>query len=288
MVSKGLARVLAPAVMAALVGGGLGCRRDSSGGDTEERQQEHEPLMTVHLFADPSEVRHFPRFRFVYENAAVLQEFRRCEGLDQVVAGATGDQEVFRRLTGWVRDQWEPGRPDPYPPPDARIILRDVRQGVTGGFCAQYCFVLLQAIARFGAPARCVTVEGHEVIEAWLRDEKRWVMFDPLYDLQILDDEGRSLSALEIRERTDDPSALRMSPGHRCTEARSDYLVRYRRFAVWLRNDFVSQPMNFTDFDRYRLWFDPSGAGGVPWASLRTPFALDLYPERMVAPEGAR
>ncbi len=281
MISTRLARLLVPAVTAFLFGGGLGCRWNSADGTPQGRRQENEPLMTVHLFADPAGVRHFSRFRFVYENPAVLQGLRRQEGLDEVVAGARGDQETFRRLMGWVRDQWEPGRPDPYPPPEARIILRDIRQGVTGGFCAQYCFVLLQAISSFGAPARCVTVEGHEVIEAWLRDEKRWVMFDPLNNLQVIDNDGRSLSALEIWERSDDPSGLRITTGHRCTEEQSTYLDRYRHFAVWLRNDFVSQPMNFTDFDRYRVWFDPSGVGVVSPASLRTSFALDLYPERM-------
>ncbi len=284
MISTGLARLLVPALAAFLFGGGLGCRWNSDDGSPQGHRQEDEPLMTVHLFADPAGVRHFSRFRFVYENPAVLQDLRRQEGLDEVVAGARGDQETFRRLMGWVRDQWEPGRPDPYPPPEARIILRDIRQGVTGGFCAQYCFVLLQAITSFGAPARCVTVEGHEVIEAWLRDEKRWVMFDPLNDLQVIDNEGRSLSALEIWECADDPSVLQITTGNRCSEGQSTYLDRYRHFAVWLRNDFVSQPMNFTDFDRYRVWFDPSGVGAVPSASLRTSFALDLYPERVAAP----
>jgi len=284
MISTKLSRLLAPALTAFLFGGSLGCGWNSADHSPQGARQENEPLMTVHLFADPVQVRHFSRFRFVYENPAVLQDLRQQEGLDEVVEGARGDQEAFRRLMGWVRDPWEPGRPDPYPPPDARIILRDIRQGVTGGFCAQYCFVLLQAITSFGAPARCVTVEGHEVIEAWLRDEKRWVMFDPLYDLQVIDAEGRVLSALEIWEHSDDPSVLRITLGHRCSERQSTYLDRYRHFAVWLRNDFVSQPMNFNDFDRYRVWFDPSGVGTEPSASLTTSFALDLYPEQMAAP----
>ncbi len=284
MISTNSSRLLAPIVTAFLLASVLGCPLDSDDSTAQDHRQENEPLMAIHLFADPAGVRHFSRFRFVYENPTVLQDLRQQEGLDEVVAGATGDQETFRRLMSWVRDQWEPGRPDPYPPPDARIILRDIRQGVTGGFCAQYCFVLLQAIGSFGAPARCVTIEGHEVIEAWLRDEKRWVMFDPLNDLQILDTKGRPLSALEIWEHSADPSALRMTSDNRCRQGQSDYFERYRRFAVWLRNDFVSQPMNFTDFDRYRVWFDPSGIYPMPSASLRTSFPLDLYPERMPAP----
>lgn len=271
--------------MAASLGWSLACGGDQSKETTQKEIQAPEPLMAIHLFADPADVRHFSRFQSVYENPAALQDFRRQEGLDQIVAGAAGDEESFRKLMRWVRDQWEPGRPDPYPPPDARIILRDIRNGVTGGFCAQYCVVLLQAIGSFGAPARCVTLEGHEVIEAWLRDEKRWVIFDPFNDLQVFDGGGRSLSALEIWEKTvENPSALTVSPDHRCSEASSTYFDRYRRFAVWLRNDFVSQPMNFTDFDRYRVWYDPAGIGSEPSTSLRTPFAEDLYPERITDP----
>lgn len=262
----------------AVVAGGFGCGDGSSGPDGGS-EAASTPLMRVHLFRDPGEVRHFPRVRFVFEHPEALQPLRTDEGLDRVVEGAVGDEALARRLMHWVRDQWEPGRPDPYPPPDARIILDDIRSGRTGGFCAQYCFVLLQAVGSFGVPARCVTVEGHEVIEAWMRDQERWVLFDPLNDLQISDREGRSLNALEIRHlREADPSGLRLMGGERLAESPSRYFARYRNFAVWLRNDFVSQPMNFTDFDRYRVWFDPTGDLPIPAASLKTGFSLDLYP----------
>ncbi len=279
-------RTLISVVAGVVLGLGLACRPAASNNPHHDSAQIPEPEVTVGLFEDPARVLHFPRFQFVYENTAVLQDLRKQEGLDQIVADASGDQEAFRRLMGWVRDQWDPGHPDPYPPPDARTILRDIRNGVTSGFCAQYSFVLLQAIGSFGAPARCITINGHEVIEAWLRDEHRWVVFDPFNDLQIQDAKGRTLSALEIWERLDNPEDLRLTPDHRCSVADSVYFERYRIFAVWLRNDFVSQPMNFADFDRYRVWWDPPGTISVPSASLRTPFALDLYPERMVNPEG--
>ena len=281
MAFENLSRSVVPVVCCLLLLLNLGCRAGTSQNSRHDGERKPDSGITAHVFVEPAAVLHFPRFRFVYENPAVLQDLREREGLDQIVAGASGDQEAFRRLMRWVRDQWEPGRPNPYPPPDARIILRDIRNGLTGGFCAQYSFVLLQAISSFGAPARCVTIDGHEVIEAWLRDEDRWVVFDPFNDLQIQDAQGRTLSALEIWERKDDPEHLRLTAGHRCSEASSVYLDRYGLFAVWLRNDFVSQPMNFSDFDRYRVWFDPAGTTTVPSISLRTPFALDLYPERM-------
>lgn len=268
------------AIGAVIVGVWLaGCSRRAPAPKPAEGAAGADSPLTVHLFIDPAKVRHFPRFQFVYEDPRAVADLRREEQLDKVVGGAVGE-EACRRLMHWTRDQWEPGRPDPYPPPDARVILRDIRDGKTGGFCAQYCVVLLQAIASFDTPARFVTVEGHEVIEVWVQAEHRWIMFDPYNDLEVFDRDGRALSALGIFEQLERPDALRLSPGNRLGEDRATYLDRFRHFAVWLRNDLVSQPMNFTDFDRYRVWFDPAGDAPVAPTSLRTPFALDLYPRR--------
>jgi hypothetical protein len=195
-----------------------------------------------------------------------------------VVQGSASDEQSWRRLMIWVRSQWQPGRPDPYPPADARIILRDVRAGITGGFCAQYSFVLAQAIQSFGAPARLVTISGHEVVEAWLRDEQRWVMFDPTYRLQVIDGSGRTLNAFEIRQGVVAGDSLSATADHRLEQALGAYLRRYLRFAVWIRNDFVSQPMNFADFDRYRVWFIPDDGGDFSSAALGTRYPVDLYP----------
>lgn len=240
-------------------------------------EEAFDPLV-VHRFVRPEHVQHMPRLRFSFEHPATLREFRVQEGLDQVVAGARSDEQAFRDLMRWVRDQWEPGRPDPYPPPDARIILRDIRRGFTGGFCAQYAFVLVQAISSFGAPARCVTIRGHEVVEAWLADERRWTLLDPTNDLQVIDSTGRSLNAHEIHRESSSGAVLRFSAGHRCTETLDDYLARFQDFAVWIRNDFVSRPMNFTDFDRYRVWFDRPDPESRPAGSLSTDQVIDLYP----------
>ncbi len=236
------------------------------------------PPVRVPLFVDPSAVDHQSRFRFTFDPAEVLAALRHQEHLDDVVAGARSDREAFRRLMEWTHEQWQLGTPNPYPPPDALIILRDIRAGFTGGFCAQYCFVLVQAIQSFAIPARMVTITGHEVVEAWLRDEGRWVMLDPTYRLQVVDAGGRPLNALEIRRRVERGEALAVTADHRLPEAEARYLERYRRFAVWLRNDHISRPMNFTDFPRYLVWFDPPDDAGRAPESLVTGFAEDLYP----------
>jgi len=231
----------------------------------------------IHLFVPPDSVHHRPRFCFSYEKARDVQDLRQQEKLDLLLDGAETDMDIGRRLMHWTSKQWEAGRPDPYPPPDARIILRDIRSGFTGGFCAQYAAVFVQAAASFGIPARFVTLLGHEVAELWLRDERRWVLFDPTSDLQILDSEERALNAGEVHAALQDGTKLHFSPGHHCRLDIDGYTRRFEHFAVWIRNDLRAHPLNFGDFDRYRLWFDPEGNLSIPLQSLKTPFLEDLY-----------
>ena len=91
----------------------------------------------VPLWANPGKVGHASRFAWTWEDPAVLTPYSEAEGLDDVVAGAGSDEERARRLVTWARRQFEPGRPDPYPPPDAERKLAQIRGGITQGFCAQ-------------------------------------------------------------------------------------------------------------------------------------------------------
>lgn len=236
-----------------------------------------ESPVTVPLFVDPDSVVHEPRLRFSYDRPEALAKLRQEENLDKVVFEATSDEEAFRLLTEWTGAQWEPSTPTIYPPPDARVILRDIRSGVTGGFCGQYCFVLTQAIQSLGGKARLVTIDGHEVVEAWLADQRRWVMFDPTFVLQVVGADGRTLNALEIRRRLEAGKSMKLTPGHRSPFEDAAYLDRFKHFAIWIRNDFVSRPLNFDDFSRYRVWFSPASELKLPRDSLSTWHEVDLY-----------
>lgn len=231
----------------------------------------------IHLFVDPAAVEQYSRFSFRYEKAGEAAALRREENLDDIVAGAGSDQQRCELLMHWVRKQWELSRPDPYPPPDARIILRDIRSGLTGGFCGQYTVVLVQAAASFGMPARFVTLYGHEVTEIWLRDENRWILFDPYNDMTVADEGGNLLNAGQIHAAVADGRTLQFSEPNSLAESPEDYLNHYHDFAVWIRNDLLAHPMNFSDFDRYRVWYDPDGKLNIPLQSLKTPYLLDLY-----------
>lgn len=233
-----------------------------------------EPIR-VPRWVDPAQVRHQPRFRFTFDAPGALEELRASERIDDVVAGSGSDLERFRKLDAWTRAQFEPGVPSPYPPIDARIILRDVRSGFTGGFCAQYNYVLAQALMSLGYPARYVTLAGHEVIEAWLKDEGRWVCLDPLHAATYVDETGRALSVLEIVRRLRDGEPLIPGPGSLPGTA-DETAKAFTRFAVWLKNDHVSRPVNFTDLDQYKVHFLFDGQD-APRGALSTTVPGDLY-----------
>jgi len=223
-------------------------------------------------------VRHHPRFHFTFDNEEILKPLRKREKLDQLIAGENTDMEVFLRLMKWVRSQWSPGRPDPYPPIDATVILDKIRKGETGGFCAQYCYVLVQCLQSLGYKARYVTVKGHEVTEVWSPWLSKWVMLDPLYELYVT--KGTTpLSVLEIHNRIiqgehDLEVHAKKDPGDL-----SEYISRYEKFAVWCKNDHVFLSINFFDIERYKIYFldNPEERMYVPAGSLYTFFPEDLY-----------
>lgn len=250
----------------------------------EASSENARPPIRVPLFVDPNRVVHQPRFRFTFDPPEALATLRAEEKIDAVVTGAADDLDRFRRLTAWTREQFEPGIPDPYPPLDARIILRDVRSGFTGGFCAQYNYVLAQSLMSLGYPARYVTVRNHEVIEAWARDRRRWLCLDPLHAATYVDEQGRALSVHELCERARRGAPIIPGPGSLPGTAEK---VReaFGQFAVWIKNDHLSHPINFAEIDRYKVVFvfgDAEEKDAVP-GLLRTTILEDLYfdPDRL-------
>jgi transglutaminase superfamily protein len=276
-VSKGTAASVL--LLTVLVSGYLGAQWDKARRRRPiglEESSTSDPI-NVPLWVPRSQVRHRTRFACLWDGPAPLARFRQAENLDAVVGNAGSDEERARKLLHWTRAQFEPGRPDPYPPPDATKTLAEIRAGRTGGFCAQYAFILVQALQSFGKPARVVTIVDHEVVETWLADRVRWTMLDPLFELQVIDPSGRSLSAIEVRNARNARATLALTAGNRLTEPLSRYVARYDRIAIWIRNAFVSAPTNFTDFDRYRVWLVRGNEVSPTPESLSTTHPEGLY-----------
>lgn len=143
-----------------------------------------------------------------------LKALRERYKLDDVVKGAQGEFELITRLAAWSSRQWQRGHlKDVYPSWDALEILKPHTDGTpVGGFCQQYNVVFLQACESFGIPGRAVSLgggdhgarfrSGHEVVEIWSNDHRKWVYVDGQMGHYLADQEsGTPLSLLELRAR---------------------------------------------------------------------------------------
>jgi hypothetical protein len=143
---------------------------------------------------------------------ALRQEYR----LDEVVKGAKGELELMLRLAQWACNYWDwPNHiTDYYPPWDALEILKPYSDGKpVGGFCLQFNLVFLQACESFGIPGRAISISqgrrqaqcpggGHEIVELWSNEFKKWVYVDGALAWYIVDPKtGVPFSIWELRQR---------------------------------------------------------------------------------------
>jgi hypothetical protein len=203
-----------------------------------------------------------------------LAELRAREKLDEVIAPGKDEWEKMRLLCDWANSQWKNGRPDPYPPWDANIILSMIRAGETGGFCAQYAVVFCQACLSLGWQARYVELNpkkkgqgGHFLTEVWSNQYNKWIVLDPLLDCHFeLSTNPLPLSALEVREALikggDDAVRIVRGKGLHAHDnvdvPESQILAPFYYVSADMRNDHLSQPLHFWDRnDTYIAFHDP-------------------------------
>jgi transglutaminase-like putative cysteine protease len=208
----------------------------------------------VPLFINPGKIQHQSRFNFTFDPPEVLKKLRESENLDQVTAGAASDFEKALKLMKWTRNQWEPGLPDPYPPLNALRILKEIRAGWTGGFCAQYNYVFVQGLQSLSIPARYITVLGHEVTEAWIKESGKWICFDPLHNAYYTGEKEVPLSVFDIYRRVKNKRPVRLV-GDKLPANIRNHLKKFSRFSLWIKNNHVSSPVNFTDLEYYKVHF---------------------------------
>jgi membrane dipeptidase len=148
-------------------------------------------------------------FRWSDPGSPYLDSLRTRYRLDTLVAGGTGDYERARRVSAWVRQQFDHDGGNMPPAPDPISIL----EAAAGGErfrCVEYATVLAAALTSIGIPARELALKtedsetrtsgaGHVVVEAWLPDRGKWMLLDGQHDVAVLRD-GTPLSALELAE----------------------------------------------------------------------------------------
>ncbi len=144
-----------------------------------------------------------------------LNEFRTRHKLDEVVRGAKTEFELIERLARWSAGCWDRWHLNEwYPPWDALEILKAHADGKPiGGFCQQYNVVFLQACESFGIPGRAVSIgagdhgatvggSGHEVVEVWSNQFRKWVYVDGDMAWYATDPDTKvPLSLRELRQR---------------------------------------------------------------------------------------
>lgn len=155
-------------------------------------------------------------FEFEAADHPRLQELRKLYKLDEVVAGAKTEFEKITKLAAWSGTQWQKrtGHLGTYYPKwDAMDILRKHDDGTPiGGFCQQYNLVFLQACESLGIRGRPVSLGpgvfksringGHEVVELWSNDYRKWVHVDGDAARYYVDAKTRiPLSLRELHDR---------------------------------------------------------------------------------------
>ncbi len=201
-----------------------------------------------------------------------LVQIKIQEGLEDVVSRGVSEVDRMRLLRDWVSGQWEESIPDPYPPWDALTILKEIRSGKTGGFCAQYAVVLVQASLSLGWQARYLAIatrerpdNGHMTVEIWSNDLNRWVVIDP-YFCADYERDGIPLSSLDIHNALvkNELDGIKINFGNDTRErppeenmSREQMLAYYFHLAFELRNDHITRPYSFWNRrQEYMSWRD--------------------------------
>ena len=155
-------------------------------------------------------------FRYEPFNQPKLKELRSRYGLDGVVNGAKTEFEILTRLAAWSSRNWpwQQWHLDQfYPSWDALEILKKLPDGKpVGGFCQQYDLVFLQACESFGFVGRDISIDsgmlgrpttvGHEPMEIWSNEFRKWVWVDGTAAYFPEDMATREpLSLFEVRQR---------------------------------------------------------------------------------------
>jgi len=155
---------------------------------------------------------------FLYEPVTQpkLKELRARYKLDEVVGRAKTDLAIITKLAAWSSRQWkweEWHLDEFYPAWDALEILKIGPDGKpVGGFCQQYDLVFLQACESFGFAGRDISIDsgmlgrpttiGHEPMEIWSNQFRKWVWIDGTAAYYPEDSAtGVPLSLWEVRRR---------------------------------------------------------------------------------------
>ena len=133
---------------------------------------------------------HEESYEFIWNNPEdpYLTELRTKYELEKLVAGAKSDLDRVKMITRWVSGLWKHDGSNTPKQNDPLYILDQVQKGERFR-CVEYAIVINGCLNALGIPSRTLSLKtadvetresgaGHVVVEAWLRDARRWAFAD--------------------------------------------------------------------------------------------------------------
>ncbi|MHB1440362.1 MAG: transglutaminase-like domain-containing protein [Cuniculiplasma sp.] len=211
---------------------------------------------------DPS----VPEFNFCGYDEKYIQRLEELSGVDFRNLDRYKDLEKAIKLCSWVHSKWThsgtnlPERGDPI------TILLEAKCGKRFR-CVEYS-TLLHAVLTIGRIRsrviylRSADVEtrksgaGHVVVEAFIREHMRWVMFDPQINVYATKD-GIPISSLELGVSLEnDPESISFPTIGKFMRRR--YIKFIKQYLYYLHSDLkMAYPQ---DYPRAQVVLMPSGA----------------------------
>jgi len=233
---------------------------------------------------------------FAYESSRTkeLQELRVLYQLESRIDRRAPQLEQLAMLNDWTRRQWVHGsnRSVKFFRFNVIEILEEAKKG--GQYWCQVASMsFVQIAAALGYQARLLSLYSystpdrepeHAVVEVWVDELRKWVVFDTDFNLYYVNQFGVALNALELHDalvtrRVEGIQAVKGAyrPERFDIEAASAQpllLPYYRNFCIEMRNDWLSNtyfPGHPKRSDKNSLcWWSGQGA----WFDLR-PVARD-------------
>ena len=229
------------------------------------------PAVVALTFADdPTAARH--PMTWSDSGAAYLDSLRERYPLAAVVDGAATDYARVQAVSRWARERWRHNGDNVAVPGDPISILDQAARGERFR-CVEYAVVLAGALQSLGIRARVLGLKtadvetravgaGHVVTEAWLREQRRWVMVDGQWDA-IPTLSGEPLDAVAFQR-----ALVERAPGLGVTSlSRTDARAYFRWVAPYLY--YFDTPLD----QRLGVARRPGGLMLVP-AGARNPTAF--------------
>ena len=147
------------------------------------------------------------RFRYEDIDNPKIRQLRTQYNLDAVIEQGESEFEQMVLLNAWVFQQFKRFGQPTKNSKNALEILQMIPEGATF-FCSQFASTLMSAAYSVGWTARSVGLHNqfgnpgspeHSTVEIWSNQYRKWVMFDPTFEL-FIEKNNVPLNCREIRD----------------------------------------------------------------------------------------